>query len=110
MRDSVKCLRGEARIATRSPEGGSLSSCRLSHSIRTRKAKWPLSALCLPLLSLCALTGQERPIVSAEERASSAPPGTVTPAPDLLSIPQPNLSGVEGSVRVQIEAAWAELQ
>ena len=79
--------------------------------MRTRKAKWLLRALCLPLLSLCApLAGQEQPIVSAEQRASPAPPGTVTPAPDLLSIPQPNLSGVEGSVKVQIEAAWAELQ
>jgi hypothetical protein len=79
--------------------------------VQLRRLGWLLKVLCLSMLSLCALsTGRQQPFVTAEERVPAAPSATVTLAPNLLPIPQPNLSALEGTVKDQIEAAWSDLQ
>jgi tetratricopeptide (TPR) repeat protein len=48
--------------------------------------------------------------LAAEKRAPPETPAVGSPAQTLQPIPQPSLGAVQGSVREQIEAAWAELQ
>src|SRR5208337_1916202 len=71
--------------------------------------QWTLKLFFFLLLSF-SIPGQPPLSIRAGEQVVQASSTTGSPAPNLLPIPEPNLSAVEAAVREQIEEASSELQ